>query len=800
MDSQTVNAGECAYEPMVPEKNNYVFSGWYSDNNLSNKYDFYKPVTNDVVLYAKWDSLDFFLSADSYSVLAGDTVSLYVNSNTKVDSVAINYGTDGDLGNIITAFDNGENGDAYAGDGIYSCELELETSEDTEFDFVASSDSKMSNQISINCYTPITRTMRRAMSDVSSAMSALTSSSEFKAKTDDEKIETILNELAFYEKRGQIKKGSIYADAENHIVSFLYLGDIMGSVMYEDFSSLTSGIVGSESLGESNVTNEDSTKYSYNYSWVDTADEYVFGDDLERGNAVILASLPAFETETENINSDKALGEAVRENFIDYDINMNFIWTPTVEDYKHLSDYDIIYISTHGIVSPITDADPSSGKPRVIAVEPTFAIREPNNNFDNGLYDVELKDKQIIYSGVSESGYAMFSVRPRFFRQQYSPVSLATSFVCAESCQSMGAGQGDNKLYYDYSMANAFLSRSAKSYVGFHNSVAKNYTGSFMTRYVGYLSEGCTSGEAYDNTLNDVGANQTEWWIRTFGEDGWEDFKKDPWEEGEPFNENVHVAYPVLNGRRDSKLGEISIRGFETYNAQTGNIVGWQCAGDVRSVTHFGDFDALDGNRMAVLGTKAKSAILETHNYSYKTTYTMGSKISRVVTIPGMADALRFDYGFVTDKPSEYWGESYAALFNVKLTDLNGNELHYAIKDYGDTFVSNWSIPQYMRRYKREGDTTWKIDSDYCKSVWWPLNGVSYFPGGSSMYAFGSHRMGINVRPWQGETVVVTFELIDREDVNSYLLLDDVVFTSGVIYNKGVEKINNESPDDVAVG
>lgn len=47
---------EKANEPSAPEKEGYVFGGWYTDSNYSDEseYDFSAPVTRHITLYAKW--------------------------------------------------------------------------------------------------------------------------------------------------------------------------------------------------------------------------------------------------------------------------------------------------------------------------------------------------------------------------------------------------------------------------------------------------------------------------------------------------------------------------------------------------------------------------------------------------------------------------------------------------------------------------------------------------------------------------------------------------------------------------
>ena len=62
-DSQEVNENELVSRPSDPNKESYVFDGWY-DESLSNKYDFNSPVTNNLNLYAKFDEAIAFVEQD----------------------------------------------------------------------------------------------------------------------------------------------------------------------------------------------------------------------------------------------------------------------------------------------------------------------------------------------------------------------------------------------------------------------------------------------------------------------------------------------------------------------------------------------------------------------------------------------------------------------------------------------------------------------------------------------------------------------------------------------------------------
>ena len=55
VEAQIIAEGEKVTEPEDPTREGYIFSGWYTDKEFTNAYDFDTPVTVDIVLYAKWE-------------------------------------------------------------------------------------------------------------------------------------------------------------------------------------------------------------------------------------------------------------------------------------------------------------------------------------------------------------------------------------------------------------------------------------------------------------------------------------------------------------------------------------------------------------------------------------------------------------------------------------------------------------------------------------------------------------------------------------------------------------------------
>lgn len=54
VEKQTINRWNNAVEPKEPTKEGYKFIGWYEDSTYQFRFSFYKPITADTTLYAKW--------------------------------------------------------------------------------------------------------------------------------------------------------------------------------------------------------------------------------------------------------------------------------------------------------------------------------------------------------------------------------------------------------------------------------------------------------------------------------------------------------------------------------------------------------------------------------------------------------------------------------------------------------------------------------------------------------------------------------------------------------------------------
>lgn len=75
IEAQLVPEGTFATEPVpAPTKEGYLFEGWYTEQTITNRFDFYTPITKDITLYAKW--------MDISSITYDDLQQLFYNAES----------------------------------------------------------------------------------------------------------------------------------------------------------------------------------------------------------------------------------------------------------------------------------------------------------------------------------------------------------------------------------------------------------------------------------------------------------------------------------------------------------------------------------------------------------------------------------------------------------------------------------------------------------------------------------------------------------------------------------------------
>ena len=724
---QTIICDKYASIPAAPKRDGYDFIGWYSDPDLTIAYNFGAPVAHAVTLYAKWSAIDFLLHAEKESVLLnGDDsiVVLYLETSLSADTITLCYGLENEMTDTVQMLDSGSYADDMAGDGIYSAEVNLNADVDTDFHFVAAYGDRTSNEVVINGYTPIAEDTFQALDTVEQNMESIKSSDEYVSMDQDERIDVISEALNEMVNQELIIEGSIDVNKEAGLISFQYPEGILGGVM----------------IGE-----HDPEVYDFDASPAKTPvserkepDLAAVGDNTEpddtgtAGTAVILNSAVSFETTVDGINRMTEPFDSCKEEWDAAGLETTITINPTVEDYKHIDNYNVICITTHGTIYSWRDGFLWLNYHEC----PAICLAEKSTDARNKKYELEIKSKQIACVGDH------YVILPSFFEEQYAVGSFSDSFVFVECCQSLGKGKGDNSGQYDYSMANAFTGRSAKAYIGFHNSVFCDYANGLMKEYVNNLIRGNTSRQSFNNAVNVMGANHRIWYENNAADTLRHHIEsKEPPETYDPL---YHIAYPVHRGNDDALLVHTGLRngGFENYNVITSFPKSWKFAGDVRTITHLGTIlpETSVISRMAIISSGIGSKSTATLDDG-----TEGSKMYQTFIVPSGASTLSFRYNFVSEEPMEYVGSVYNDAFVVQLIQDNQ--------------------PFYNHMYE-------SINT----SVWNEAAGIDFAGGDETVFQTGWKTAEIDISAYRNEIITLSFIIYDVGDTayDSAALIDNV--------------------------
>ncbi|MCR5522082.1 MAG: InlB B-repeat-containing protein, partial [Clostridia bacterium] len=113
IDSIKVSHGEKADKPEAPQKQDFIFTGWYTDEELKKPFDFNTPVTDNITLYAKWSSVIEFGSYPQ-SQVTSESILSELNAMLTEDSwVSYGYYTGGEASDFMKYADVEYNGEKY---------------------------------------------------------------------------------------------------------------------------------------------------------------------------------------------------------------------------------------------------------------------------------------------------------------------------------------------------------------------------------------------------------------------------------------------------------------------------------------------------------------------------------------------------------------------------------------------------------------------------------------------------------------------------------------------------------------
>ena len=652
------------------------------------------------------DTFDLRASRTIVLIDGGDT-SIYFYLETDMNASVIPLKWAAESGEVIGTAemrDNGTGADDIAGDGIYSVRVTPNVHQDAVLRFSAEYQGRFSNVVEVSFYAPITDDTLAAMEVVDNAIGDLVDDEEFYDMPVDDRLDSALELLENLEEVGMIEAGSIDPDEANCVVNFTYLDDIYGSIMYAEFNSDMNGgrEGGGASVGAEGVP-------------VETLDE----NDLSI-RAIILNSFPVFENDPIMIDYRTTFYENLRTEWNNAGMNTTLIVNPTVDTYKNIDEYEAVCISTHGVLS--------NRSPAILLGEVASIVKDLH-------YYSELKDHQI----GKFNGY--YCIYPRFFTVQFSENDLADSFVFSECCMSLGKGNGSNGNNYNYSMANAFLGRGAKAYVGYHNSVFADYSRGMMRIFFNELLDGKTSGQAFNAAVALFGANHQVWFENTHSY-SLQYFIEHVQDHPETFNPLVHVAYPVRMGDVNATLLNNGLLNgsFEDYDAVTSSPDNWQSFGDVRTLTRLGDITPAHLSRMAIVtsGIGAQSSGVFENG-------TEGSMMYQTFVVPQNVSTITIRYNFVSEEPMEWVGSEYDDAFVIRF--YQAGEIFYE-----------------------------EVHESINSSTWYDAPGVNFNGGDNTAFQTGWKTVTFNISALRGQALTLGLVIYDVGDQ----IYDSAVLVDGI--------------------
>lgn len=581
---------------------------------------------------------DIELTSDQQEipVSAGNQlVYFYATTELDVDSIdLLDASSNESVGVMVDDGNYTVSGDDMAGDGVYSCKVSIDTSDENNFAFVAKyidgSKQVVSNTVEIYVYAELTDTELDDMDEVDDVLQTWRESADFASLSIEEKqqqTQAILINLAQNGTENKpyslIAQDSIIYNAETKMFSFSYSCGILGGIMLVDF--------GDEYNGSGNSQNAAPPTHTLPALPTDLPDDagsalimYAFDDTTPTNRYPYYTQM---ETDWENIGLDTT---------IDTDV--------TVEDFKtNMDSNKIIVFAMHGSYYSYN----YGFLWLQTATMPALCTREIQTADKNKEYSADLKQHRI--AKVNNT----YWVLPSLFTNTYASNELNDSVIFMENC--CGYGEKGN---VDNSLASALVDSGVETVVGFHNSVYAVYSRDMMNTFVTNMLSGMTAREALNNCIS------------TFGEDD------AIWYNNQGFSGSPHSdkAYPILYGNENETLWNVGVQNG-SFEKGILSIINWDKVGDVRKLKKLGELNPWDGDYMAIITTGIGSA-----EDSYLSG-TEGSIISQTFQIPKGSTTLSFSYNVISEEPMEYVGSRYDDKFYVKIFDAKNTEVLMAASE-----------------------------------------------------------------------------------------------------------------------
>ncbi len=327
--------------------------------------------------------------------------------------------------------------------------------------------------------TELTQAQAAEMAQADAALDQLLDSGSYAAMTVDERQAAAQARLDQLAGEGLVQPGSIRYDEENGMLSFAYDCGVLGGVLltdWEDEPFVDLPLEMPEGLpGPLDAEN----------------------DVRPLGNAIIYY---AFDDTVNSTRYPNYL--TMQEAWNGWGLSTTLDTDVTVADLRHMDDYDLCIISTHGAYYTYT----TGWLFKQVRTSPVLLLREESSFWDDLRYGFDLLTHRVIKVNGN------YCITPDFFSAAYRGGQLNGTMVFSETCEFFG---GNNIL--DLSMSNSLLNAGARAVVGFVNNVYAVYSRNMLWGTVNQLIMGKNILQAVDAAAATYGPDDIYWYLSQGG-------------------------------------------------------------------------------------------------------------------------------------------------------------------------------------------------------------------------------------------------------------------------------------------
>lgn len=251
-----------------------------------------------------------------------------------------------------------------------------------------------------------------------------------------------------------------------------------------------------------------------------------------------------------------------------------------------------------------------------------FMMQDITNLFNSNYHIATMDDKKTYYA-----------VTAKFIKNQVNG-TLPNSIVFNGSCESMKTDR----------LVNAFISKGAKTYLGFNakvlTSTCSNKADQFFSAMVG--NDLKTTGQSYIADLNFTETEDDKSWTNSYLMDG---------------SKNMRFYLGLING-----------------DFEYGNLNGWDTSGDGRVITQLGSQKPTQGYYMGIVST----------GLGYTEKYGRISQSFKVTS----ENTLSIKWNFLSEEFLEYVGSIYQDYLKISITDGSQTKVLFnkAIDELADQY------------------------------------------------------------------------------------------------------------------